>query len=182
MLSRTCTSASFSEPINELFANTGSNDIDGANKNPIQTETANTGAAGTIIKKEITIIKDPVHTETANTDPASTSVGNEDTTNKAPVHTEIAYIDAATSTNIDNEDITNKGFVHTQIANIDTASTDIDNTDTIHTSPANTSIADIINAVNESMANAANKGPPKSTARRPWAKKLRKAGHFLIFG
>ena len=161
MLSRTCTSASFSDPINELSANTGSNDRDGADKGPVHTGTAKVDAASTIIDKETTTNKGPINRQTANTDPATTSV------------------DAATSTNIDNEDTTNKGLVHTQIANIDTVSENIDNTDT---SPANTSIVDIINAVNESMAKAANKAPSNANGRRPWVQKLRKAGHFLIFG
>ena len=179
MLSRTCTSASFSDPINELSANTGSNDRDGADKGPVHTETAKIDAASTIIDKEATTNKGPINRETANTDPATTSVENDDSPNEGPVRTETPYIDAATSTNIDNENTTNKGLVHTQIANIDTVSEIIDNTDT---SPANTSIVDIINAVNESMAKAANKAPSNTNGRRPWVQKLRKAGHFLIFG
>lgn len=182
MLRRTCTSASFSDPINELSGNTGSNDQDGANKDSVHTGTANIDAASTIADKEITTNKGPAHTETANAGAARKSIENENTINKAPVRTESAYVDAATSTNIDKEDTANKGLVHTQIASIDTASTDVDNTDITNTSPANTSIDDIINAVNEHMAKAANTGPPKSTARRPWTKKLREAGHFLIFG
>ena len=121
MLRRTCTSASFSDPINELSGNTGSNDQDGANKDSVHTGTANIDAASTIVDKEITTNKGPAHTETANAGAARKSIENENTINKAPVRTESAYVDAATSTNIDKEDTTNKGLVHTQIASIDTA-------------------------------------------------------------
>ena len=110
MLSRTCTSASFSDPINELSANSGSNDRVGADKGPADTETAKVDSASTIIDKEATTNKRPVNRETANSDPATTSVDaatstnidNEGTTNKGPVHTETAKVDAATSTNINN--------------------------------------------------------------------------------
>ena len=179
MPSRTCSSASFPEPINELSLNTDSNDTNGANKDPVHTDTGNVDAAITNINNTDTTNKNPVHTDTANIDAASTNIDNTDTTNNNPVRTATASIDAA-STDIDNADTTNT----------DTINTDTANTSTADTSTANTSDAYAINKrtntlytydIDENSVNAANAAPAKST-RPLWQQKLRKFGHFLIFG